>query len=90
MYFSVRSYPRYGEISHQQIEQMDQGEGVEGAERKRDPLDFALWKAQKPGEDTAWDSPWGRGPAGLAHRVLGDGGVAARASTSRSTAAART
>ena len=38
---------------------MDQGEGVEGAERKRDPLDFALWKAHKPGEDTAWDSPWG-------------------------------
>ena len=43
---------------------MDQGEGVEGAERKRDPLDFALWKAQKPGEDTAWDSPWGRGRPG--------------------------
>ncbi len=52
---------------------MDQGEGVEGAERKRDPLDFALWKAQKPGEDTAWESPWGRGRPGLAHRVLGDG-----------------
>ncbi|MBV8987186.1 MAG: cysteine--tRNA ligase, partial [Solirubrobacterales bacterium] len=43
VYFSVRSYSPYGEISHQLIEQMDQGEGVEGAERKRDPLDFALW-----------------------------------------------
>ena len=57
---------------------MDQGEGVEGADRKEDPLDFALWKAQKAGEDTAWDAPWGRGPAGLAHRVLGDGRGAAR------------
>lgn len=64
VYFSVRSYPRYGEISHQQVEQMDQGEGVEGAERKRDPLDFALWKAQKSDEDTAWDSPWGLGRPG--------------------------
>src|SRR5437660_12039007 len=43
---------------------MDQGEGGEGAERKEDPLDFALWKAQKQGEDTAWDSPWGRGRPG--------------------------
>ncbi len=64
VYFSVRSYPRYGEISHQQVDQMDQGEGVEGAERKRDPLDFALWKGEKPGEDTAWDAPWGRGRPG--------------------------
>jgi cysteinyl-tRNA synthetase len=64
VYFAVRSYPRYGEISHQQVEQMDQGEGVEGAERKRDPLDFALWKAHKPGEDTSWASPWGRGRPG--------------------------
>jgi cysteinyl-tRNA synthetase len=64
VYFSVASYPEYGELSHQRIDQMDQGEGVEGAERKRDPVDFALWKAQKPGEDTVWDSPWGRGRPG--------------------------
>jgi cysteinyl-tRNA synthetase len=64
VYFDVRSYPEYGELSHQDVEHMDQGEGVEGAERKRDPLDFALWKAQKPGEDSAWDSPWGRGRPG--------------------------
>jgi cysteinyl-tRNA synthetase len=43
---------------------MDQGEGVEGAELKQDPLDFALWKAHKEGEDTWWDSPWGRGRPG--------------------------
>src|SRR5436305_6696888 len=43
---------------------MDQGEGVEGADRKEDPLDFALWKGQKPEEDTAWDAPWGRGRPG--------------------------
>ena len=64
VYFSVRSYPDYGEISHRNVDQMDQGEGVEGAELKRDPLDFALWKAEKPGEDTAWDAPWGRGRPG--------------------------
>ena len=43
---------------------MDQGEGLEGSERKEDPLDFALWKAQKPGEDSSWESPWGRGRPG--------------------------
>jgi cysteinyl-tRNA synthetase len=64
VYFAVRSYPSYGELSHRNIDEMDQGEGLEGAELKRDPVDFALWKAQKPGEDTAWDSPWGRGRPG--------------------------
>jgi cysteinyl-tRNA synthetase len=64
VYFRVRSLPDYGALSHRDVDQMDQGEGVEGAERKEDPLDFALWKAQKPMEDTAWDSPWGRGRPG--------------------------
>ncbi len=64
VYFSVRSYPGYGDLSHRNVEDMDQGEGVEGADLKRDPLDFALWKAEKPGEDTAWDSPWGPGRPG--------------------------
>ena len=64
VYFRVRSYPRYGELSHRDVDEMDQGEGLEGAERKRDPLDFALWKAHKPDEDTAWESPWGRGRPG--------------------------
>ncbi|MGZ4219846.1 MAG: cysteine--tRNA ligase [Solirubrobacteraceae bacterium] len=64
VYFSVRSYSGYGDLSHRNVEDMDQGEGVEGADLKRDPLDFALWKAEKPGEDTAWDSPWGPGRPG--------------------------
>jgi cysteinyl-tRNA synthetase len=64
VYFRVRSYDRYGELSHRDVDAMDQGEGVEGAERKQDPLDFALWKGQKEGEDTAWDAPWGRGRPG--------------------------
>src|SRR6478672_5872069 len=64
VYFRVRSDPSYGDLSHRRIDDMDQGEGVEGAGRKEDPLDFALWKAQKPGEDTAWDTPWGRGRPG--------------------------
>jgi cysteinyl-tRNA synthetase len=64
VYFSVRSDPEYGELSHRNVDDMDQGEGIEGAELKRDPLDFALWKAHKPEEDTVWDSPWGRGRPG--------------------------
>jgi cysteinyl-tRNA synthetase len=78
VYFAVRSYDRYGELTHRRLEDLDQGEGGEGAERKRDPVDFALWKAQKPGEDTAWDAPWGRGRPGwhiecsaMAEKLLG-------------------
>jgi cysteinyl-tRNA synthetase len=80
VYFRVRSDPNYGALSHRRIDDMDQGEGVEGADRKEDPLDFALWKAQKPGEDTAWDAPWGRGRPGwhiecsaMAEELLGVG-----------------
>ncbi len=64
MYFSVRSDESYGELSHRQLDQMDQGEGGEGLHLKREPADFALWKAQKPGEDTSWASPWGPGRPG--------------------------
>jgi cysteinyl-tRNA synthetase len=64
VYFRVRSDPAYGSLSHRQLENMDQGEDVEGADRKEDPLDFALWKAHKPGEDTVWQSPWGPGRPG--------------------------
>jgi len=68
VYFSVRSDPRYGSLSHRQLDSMDQGEGdldpAHPATRKRDPLDFALWKAHKQGEDTHWDSPWGAGRPG--------------------------
>ena len=64
VYFRVRSDEAYGELSHRSLDALDQGEGGEGANLKQDPLDFALWKAQKPGEDTAWDAPWGRGRPG--------------------------
>ena len=80
VYFSVRSYPQYGELSHRDVDQMDQGEGIQGTELKRDPLDFALWKTRKEGEDTFWDSPWGPGRPGwhiecsaMAEELLGLG-----------------
>jgi cysteinyl-tRNA synthetase len=64
VYFRVRSLPEYGALSHRDVDQMDQGEGLEGAGRKEDPLDFALWKARKPMEDTWWPAPWGEGRPG--------------------------
>jgi cysteinyl-tRNA synthetase len=67
VYFRVRVDPEYGSLSHRDLEHMDQGEDDAdpvGASLKEDPLDFALWKAQKEGEDTAWDAPWGRGRPG--------------------------
>ena len=64
VYFRVRSLPAYGELSHRAVDEMDQGEGVEGAGRKEDPLDFALWKGEKEDEDKAWPSPWGPGRPG--------------------------
>lgn len=64
VYFRVRAVADYGELSRRDLDQMDQGEGVEGASLKEDPLDFALWKAWKAGEDTSWDAPWGRGRPG--------------------------
>jgi cysteinyl-tRNA synthetase len=63
VYFRVRSFGEYGKLSNRPLEEMDQGEG-DDAGPKEDPKDFALWKAQKPGEDTAWDAPWGRGRPG--------------------------
>jgi cysteinyl-tRNA synthetase len=67
VYFRVRSDPGYGSLSHRRLQDMDQGEGdadPDLAARKADPLDFALWKAHKQGEDTVWDSPWGPGRPG--------------------------
>jgi cysteinyl-tRNA synthetase len=80
VYFRVRSDERYGSLSHRRLEHMDQGEGGEGTERKQDPLDFALWKGHKQGEDTSWDAPWGSGRPGwhiecsaMAEQLLGVG-----------------
>jgi cysteinyl-tRNA synthetase len=80
VYFRVRSDPSYGSLSHRQLEHMDQGGELDGADLKEDPLDFALWKAHKPDEDTLWESPWGPGRPGwhiecsaMAEQLLGVG-----------------
>jgi cysteinyl-tRNA synthetase len=61
VYFSVASDPEYGRLSGQRPDQMEE---QEPNVLKRDPRDFALWKANKPGEDTSWESPWGAGRPG--------------------------
>ena len=61
VYFSVSTDPGYGRLSRQKVENM---EPEEESPLKRAPQDFALWKATKPGEDTSWDSPWGKGRPG--------------------------
>jgi cysteinyl-tRNA synthetase len=61
VYFRVRSFGPYGKLSNRRPEDMDQGEDAGSASLKEDRLDFALWKARKPDEDTHWDSPWGPG-----------------------------
>ena len=63
VYFSVRGFEGYGKLSHRPTDEMEQGEDDAGS-LKRDRLDFALWKGQKAGEDTSWDSPWGPGRPG--------------------------
>jgi cysteinyl-tRNA synthetase len=63
VYFSVRSFAEYGKLSGRDIDDMRAGARVDVDERKRDPLDFALWKAAKPGEPM-WPSPWGDGRPG--------------------------
>ena len=79
VYFSVAAYPGYGRLSGQRPADLIAGSRVEPGEGKRAPLDFALWKATKPGEDTAWEAPWGRGRPGwhiecsaMAHAELGE------------------
>jgi len=77
VYFSVRSDHAYGVLSGRDVDQLRQGERVEENDEKRDQLDFALWKAAKPGEPS-WPSPWGEGRPGwhteccaMIHRHLG-------------------
>jgi len=78
VYYDVRSFPDYGKLSGKSIEDLQSGARVEPGEAKRDPLDFALWKAAKP-EEPAWESPWGRGRPGwhiecsaMSTKALGD------------------
>lgn len=79
VYFAVRSFPEYGKLSRQGLEDLRAGDRVDVDDRKHDPLDFALWKAAKPGEPF-WESPWGEGRPGwhiecsvMAREYLGDG-----------------
>ncbi|HEV2075895.1 MAG TPA: cysteine--tRNA ligase [Thermoleophilaceae bacterium] len=79
VYFRVRSFPHYGKLSNRALEDMVQTEGDEArADLKESPQDFALWKARKPDEDTAWPTPWGEGRPGwhiecsaMAESILG-------------------
>ncbi|MFP4649045.1 MAG: cysteine--tRNA ligase [Halorhodospira sp.] len=63
VYFSVASYPAYGQLSGRRVAELRAGSRIESGEAKRDPVDFVLWKAAKPGEP-AWPSPWGDGRPG--------------------------
>ena len=63
VYYRVRSFPHYGQLSGKSIDDLQVGARVEADESKDDPLDFVLWKAAKPGEPY-WESPWGRGRPG--------------------------
>ncbi len=78
VYYAVRRFPEYGKLSHRSLEDLRAGARIEVDERKRDPLDFALWKASRAGEP-AWPSPWGPGRPGwhiecsaMASKYLGE------------------
>ena len=90
IFFRISSWPAYGRLAHLDPEQMRVGERVEADEYGKDDVrDFALWKGPKPGEPS-WDDGARSGPAGLAHRVLGDVDAPPRRSRSTSTPAAST
>jgi cysteinyl-tRNA synthetase len=78
VYYSVAGFPNYGRLSGQSPEELQAGARIEVGEHKKSPLDFALWKAAKPGEPS-WESPWGPGRPGwhiecsaMSHRYLGE------------------
>ncbi|MCB5935261.1 cysteine--tRNA ligase [Caldifermentibacillus hisashii] len=78
VYFRTKKFQEYGKLSHQSIDDLRLGARIEVGEKKQDPLDFALWKAAKPGE-VYWESPWGKGRPGwhiecsaMAREYLGD------------------
>lgn len=64
VYYRTRKFADYGKLSGQNIEDLESGARIEVGEKKEDPLDFALWKAQKSPDEIAWDSPWGKGRPG--------------------------
>lgn len=63
VYFRTKKFEEYGKLSHQPLEELESGARIDVTDDKEDPMDFALWKAQKPGEP-AWESPWGMGRPG--------------------------
>lgn len=63
VYYSTKKFEEYGKLSHQPLEDLESGARININEDKEDPMDFALWKKQKPGEP-AWESPWGMGRPG--------------------------
>ncbi len=78
VYFDVSSFPEYGKLSGQSLEDLQAGARIDVTEIKKNPEDFALWKGVKPGEDS-WDSPWGKGRPGwhiecsaMSMKYLGD------------------
>lgn len=78
VYYRTRAFAEYGKLSHQPLEELEAGARIDVSEHKEDPMDFALWKAAKPGEPS-WDSPWGKGRPGwhiecsaMARRYLGE------------------
>ncbi len=78
VYFSTKKFAEYGKLSHQPLDELESGARIGVDERKNDPMDFALWKKQKPGEP-AWESPWGMGRPGwhiecsaMANKFLGE------------------
>lgn len=78
VYFSTKKFQNYGKLSGQNLEDLQSGARISIDERKQDPMDFAIWKAQKPGEP-AWQSPWGMGRPGwhiecscMARKILGE------------------
>ncbi|KQL34589.1 MULTISPECIES: cysteine--tRNA ligase [Bacillaceae] len=78
VYYRTRKFEGYGKLSHQSVDDLKVGARIEAGEKKEDALDFALWKAAKPGE-IFWESPWGQGRPGwhiecsvMAREVLGD------------------
>ena len=78
VYFSTKKFEEYGKLSGQNLDDLQAGARINIDERKNDPMDFAVWKAQKPGEP-AWESPWGMGRPGwhiecscMAHDLLGE------------------
>jgi cysteinyl-tRNA synthetase len=64
VYYNTKKFDGYGKLSGQNVEDLESGARIDVDERKRDPLDFALWKARKNEDEIAWDSPWGKGRPG--------------------------